>query len=85
MLPVGKKLRAKLLISRGRLWHENVLAGEFGVSSEDFCVAKSRISSDFRISDVPVPAVFDSLVKTRAANGFQAAQGDCQYDRHATG
>ena len=38
--PVGKKLRAKLLISRGRLWHENVRIGEFGALSEEFRVAK---------------------------------------------
>ena len=64
MLPVGKKLKAKLLISRGRLWHENVLIGKFGALTEDF-----------RVSDVPVPAASGSRVKTRMASEFQAASG----------
>ena len=73
--PVGKKLRTKLLISPGRLWHENVRAGEFGALSEDFRAAKQRIFSDFRVSDVPVPAASGSMVKNGTASGFQAASG----------
>ena len=73
--PVGDKLRVKLLISRGWLWHENVLIGEFGALSEDFRVAKRRIFCDFRVSDVTMPAASGSMVKTGTAGGFQAASG----------
>ena len=62
-----------MLISRGRLWHENVRSGEFGALSEDFRAAKRRIFGDFRVSDVPVPAASGSKVKTGTARGFQAA------------
>ena len=55
-------MKAKLLISRGRLWHENVLIGEFGALTEDF-----------RVSDVPVLAVSGSMVKTGMASEFQTA------------
>ena len=58
------KLRAKLLISRGRLWHENVRIGEFGALSEDFRAAKRRNFDDFRVSDVPVHSASGSKVKT---------------------
>ena len=64
-----------MLISRGRLGHENVLVGELGALSEDFRVAKRRIFGDFRVSDVPVPAASGSMVKTGTANVFQAGSG----------
>ena len=60
-----------MLISRDRLWHENVRAGEFGALSEDFRAAKRRIFGDFRVSDVP--AASGSMVKIGTARGFQAA------------
>lgn len=41
--PGGKKLRAKLLISRGRLWHENFLIGEFGALSEKVLATSGNI------------------------------------------
>ena len=57
------------MIFRGRLRHENVLIGEFGALSEDFRVAKRRIFGDFRVSDMPVPAVSGSMVKTVLVGG----------------
>ena len=75
VFPVAKNLTAKLLIFQGRLWHENVLIGEFGALSEDFRAAKQRILGDFRVSDVPVPAASGSMVKNGTARGFQAASG----------
>lgn len=45
--PIGMKLKVKLLISRGRLWPENVLVGEFGVLSENFRVGNDEFSAIF--------------------------------------
>lgn len=63
------------MIFRGRLWHENVLVGEFETLSKDFRDAKRQKFGDFRVLDVPMLAAFGSMVKTGTASGFQTASG----------
>ena len=77
---VRKKLKAKLLISPGRLWHENVHIGDFRVSDVPMSAASGTIVRTGMTSGFQAAS---GVTKLRFLSSCR--QGGNQHDGHAAG